>query len=195
MAEDYKKILERLEKLEAENASLKEWKSEKEKLAEESMVEDMLNAPSDVQAMEERDRYAADHKHDRPLVLVTVNAPYVDSKSKKKVTPKFTGKTNECPWCNEREQDNLLDVTSMGRWACRTCGKHWYEEALGKPYSKEMERYFRTGATQENPVRFMKNGRQIQPDAAEAMKAMQEQINLLKTQLESKNGHKEEVKK
>jgi len=151
----------------------------------------ILNAVSDVSAMEARDRWSTENPE--PLVIVNVNAPYKDQKTKRMMKPAFTGKKDCCPFCTDvKKQESLLDVTNMGRWACRGCGKHWYEEALGQPYSKALERSFKTGAVQDDPLRFFKDGKQVVPE--DRINAMQKMIDELKAQVEKNGTHKEVTK-
>jgi len=43
-----------------------------------------------------------------------------------------------CPWCvSQGKAGDKLTLTH--RWQCNACGKLWKEEALGKPYSLELE--------------------------------------------------------
>lgn len=56
-------------------------------------------------------------------------------------------KENVCPYCNLEDKaidkvktSNQVHKTTHGKWQCLTCGKHWDEQALGKPYSIELER-------------------------------------------------------
>ena len=44
-----------------------------------------------------------------------------------------------CPFCAEKKAQNVCDVTKGGKWACRTCGKHWFPWAIGKKYSLLLE--------------------------------------------------------
>ena len=44
-----------------------------------------------------------------------------------------------CPFCAEKKAQNVCDVTKGGKWACRTCGKHWFPWAIGKKYSILLE--------------------------------------------------------
>lgn len=47
---------------------------------------------------------------------------------------------NICPFCEEiPSKQNVCDVTKGGKWACRTCGKHWFPWAIGKKYSLLLE--------------------------------------------------------
>ena len=43
-----------------------------------------------------------------------------------------------CPFCEDKVS-NVCDVTKGGKWACRTCGKHWFPWAIGKKYSLLLE--------------------------------------------------------
>lgn len=52
----------------------------------------------------------------------------------------FTGKKNECPFCNAQKKPSMLDINNSGVWQCRRCGKGWMDDALGKPYSRKLER-------------------------------------------------------
>lgn len=45
-----------------------------------------------------------------------------------------------CPYCLSVGDDSFLDQMDSGRWACRMCGKMWFEEQLNQPYSKEMDK-------------------------------------------------------
>lgn len=64
----------------------------------------------------------------------------------------FTGKKDCCPWCSERAKPSLLDLTTSGRWACRQCGKHWYEEHLGQKYSKQLEKFIKVNDQDKDPM-------------------------------------------
>lgn len=68
----------------------------------------------------------------------------------------FTGKKDCCPFCTEHGKKSMLDITSSGRWACRQCGKHWYEEALGQKYSKQLERFIKTGDDDKDPINLFR---------------------------------------
>lgn len=66
---------------------------------------------------------------------------------------------NCCPFCIKEKKASLLDLTASGRWACRTCGKHWYEEAFGQPYSKQLEKFIRVSDEDKDPINiFRKEG-------------------------------------
>lgn len=45
-----------------------------------------------------------------------------------------------CPYCVAKKRPNIVDLDGA-RWQCRVCGKHWLEEALGKPYTKKLEEF------------------------------------------------------
>ena len=68
----------------------------------------------------------------------------------------FTGKKDCCPYCTEHGKKSMLDITPTGRWACRQCGKHWYEEALGQKYSKQLEKFIRTGDEDIDPINIFR---------------------------------------
>lgn len=69
-----------------------------------------------------------------------------------KATPKVEKvRKGECPWCNYQNADervgpvheaaeSTLATTLQGNLQCNTCGKHWEKEALGKPWTIELER-------------------------------------------------------
>lgn len=69
-------------------------------------------------------------------------APPVEVETTSKATsslpeePKAPAKS--CPWCvfNHRPGTRLL---LSNKWQCQDCGKMWREEALGKPYSLQLE--------------------------------------------------------
>ena len=50
-----------------------------------------------------------------------------------------TMKENICPKCNDRKEANICDISRTGKWACRKCGKNWYDWAIGQPYTLELE--------------------------------------------------------
>ena len=49
-------------------------------------------------------------------------------------------KINICPYCiSNGKKDSICDLTKMTKWACRDCGKHWFNWALGHPYTLYLE--------------------------------------------------------
>ena len=48
-------------------------------------------------------------------------------------------KENICPNCVALKQFNICDISRSGKWACRTCGKHWADWAIGQPYTLALE--------------------------------------------------------
>lgn len=49
-----------------------------------------------------------------------------------------------CPYCIAKKRPNIVDLDGL-RWQCRVCGKHWLEDALNQPYTKELERFSISG--------------------------------------------------
>lgn len=60
-------------------------------------------------------------------------------------------KKNACPWCNHANKDEMKPeglkekcdsvlVQAYGKWQCLTCGKNWEVQAIGKPWTIELER-------------------------------------------------------
>lgn len=105
----------------------------------------------------------------------------------------FTGKKDCCPYCTEHGRASLLDITKSGRWACRTCGKHWYGEALGEKYSKELERYIREEGT-EDPVKAFRKEKEAEDNAEEVADLKKQVAELTQLILKSSlvtNGKKD----
>ena len=93
----------------------------------------------------------------------------------------FIGKKDCCPYCTEHGDSSLLDLTKSGRWACRKCGKHWYGEALGQKYSKELERYIREEGT-EDPVKAFRREKDAE-DKENEIDALKRELTELKNML------------
>ena len=66
-------------------------------------------------------------------------------------TPPKGSQFNQCPWCNFDNKDekvaeihgkteSIVEPTPGGRYQCHTCGKSWRKEALGQPWTIELER-------------------------------------------------------
>lgn len=139
MAEMQKSI----EALKAENQALREETAELREVT--TKIPDMA---STLAVIEARNDYAeknppatviqpfSGYKKDPkgPITHYGPNGPYQVSEIP------FTGKKDCCPFCTSRKDKSLLDLTQSGRWACRQCGKHWYEDDLGKPWDKKFER-------------------------------------------------------
>lgn len=101
----------------------------------------------------------------------------------------FTGKESACPWCNERALPNLLDLTKSGRWACRSCGKHWYTEALNQPYSLELEKFIREDGS-DDPIKRSKMDAKAQKatDEIDDLKRQLSEMKDIMLRRELKNG-------
>lgn len=90
----------------------------------------------------------------------------------------FTGKKDCCPFCTEHGRSSLLDITKSGRWACRTCGKHWYSESLGEKYSRELEKYIRGDEGQEDPVKQFRRDKEKEEHGQEVAELKKELAEL-----------------
>jgi hypothetical protein len=76
-------------------------------------------------------------------------------------------KSGECPWCNyegmdpiqqkhhAKEENSTVSLVN-GRHQCNTCGKIWRVEALGKPWTLELERGIKWA--QENKAKELMGG-------------------------------------
>lgn len=113
---------------------------------EERMLQTEQSIPdlaSDIEEIARRNAIA-EANPSKP-VLKNFSGYKYDKKTDSRTEIPFTGKKDCCPYCTEHGQKSMLDLTKSGRWACRSCGKHWYEEALGQKYSLKLEQYIREG--------------------------------------------------